>query len=313
MIMKIDPSEITPEKLFNQRRQFIKSLGIGIGGFSLFNYANPLFAQLAKIPKISTLQDTNTEKLSAFEDIVSYNNYYEFGTGKADPAKYSQKFNTDDWKIRIDGEVNKPITLNMDDLFKLASVEERIYRLRCVEGWSMVIPWAGIPLSTLIKKANPNSNAKYVQFSSIHRPSEMIGQNSNVLEWPYKEGLRLDEAMHPLTLLAVGIYGKPLTNQNGAPIRLVVPWKYGFKSIKAIVNIKLTEKMPLTTWVQANTEEYGFFANVNPEVDHPRWSQATERRIGDGLFSRRRKTEMFNGYGDQVASLYQGMDLRKYF
>ena len=201
----------------------------------------------------------------------------------------------------------------MDDILKLAPLEERIYRLRCVEGWSMVIPWAGIPLSSLLKKAGLTSNAKFVQFTSLHRPSEMLGQNSNVLDWPYTEGLRIDEAMHPLTLLGLGIYGKPLTNQNGAPVRLVVPWKYGFKSIKAIVNIKLTEKMPISTWMQANGREYGFYANVNPEVDHPRWSQATERRLGDGLFSKRRKTEMFNGYADQVASLYQGMDLRKYY
>jgi len=311
--MKVHPSEITPEHVFNHRRHFIKFLGVGLTGLGLLNYSRTSIAQLAKLPKINNTVEKGNEKVSAFEDIISYNNYYEFGTGKADPAKFAQKLNTDDWKVKIDGEVSRPITLSMDDIFKLATVEERVYRLRCVEGWSMVIPWAGIPLSALIKKANPTNNAKYVQFTTLHRPSEMLGQNTNILDWPYVEALRMDEAMNPLTLLAVGIYGKPLSNQNGAPIRLVVPWKYGFKSIKAIVNIKFTEKMPLTTWVQANSIEYGFFANVNPEVDHPRWSQATERRIGDGLFSKRRKTELFNGYADQVAYLYQGMDLQKNF
>lgn len=311
--MSINPSEITPEHIFLQRRKFMKQLGLGLGGLGYLTYASNAAAQLIKLPAIIESKEKSSEKISAYEDIISYNNYYEIGTGKSDPAKYAQQLNTQGWQIKIDGEVKQTITLDMDDILKLAPLEERIYRLRCVEGWSMVIPWAGIPLSSLLKKAGLTSNAKFVQFTSLHRPSEMLGQNSNVLDWPYTEGLRIDEAMHPLTLLGLGIYGKPLTNQNGAPVRLVVPWKYGFKSIKAIVNIKLTEKMPISTWMQANGREYGFYANVNPEVDHPRWSQATERRLGDGLFSKRRKTEMFNGYADQVASLYQGMDLRKYY
>ncbi len=309
--MSINPSEITPEHVFMQRRKFIKQFSLGVSGLGYLSFSGKSIAQLLKLPAISESKDKPADKLSAYEDIISYNNYYEFGTSKADPAKYAHQLNTQGWQIKIEGEVKQNITLDMDDIIKLAPLEERIYRLRCVEGWSMVIPWAGIPLSSLIKKAGPTSNAKFVQFTSLHRPSEMLGQNSNILDWPYTEGLRLDEAMHPLTLLALGIYGKPLTNQNGAPIRLVVPWKYGFKSLKAIVNIKLTEKMPVSTWMQANAREYGFYANVNPEVDHPRWSQATERRIGDGLFSKRRKTEMFNGYAEQVASLYQGMDLRR--
>lgn len=311
--MSINPSEITPEHIFLQRRKFMKQLGLGLGGLGYLTYASNAAAQLIKLPAIIESKEKSSEKISAYEDIISYNNYYEFGTGKSDPAKYAQQLNTQGWQIKIEGEVKQTITLDMDDILKLAPLEERIYRLRCVEGWSMVIPWAGIPLSSLLKKAGLTSNAKFVQFTSLHRPSEMLGQNSNVLDWPYTEGLRIDEAMQPLTLLGLGIYGKPLTNQNGAPVRLVVPWKYGFKSIKAIVNIKLTEKMPISTWMQANGREYGFYANVNPEVDHPRWSQATERRLGDGLFSKRRKTEMFNGYADQVASLYQGMDLRKYY
>ena len=311
--MSINPSEITPEHIFLQRRKFMKQLGLGLGGLGYLAYASNAAAQLIKLPTIIESKEKPVEKISAYEDITSYNNYYEFGTGKADPAKFAHQLNTQGWQIKIEGEVKQTITLDMDDILKLAPIEERIYRLRCVEGWSMVIPWAGIPLSSLLKKAGLTPNAKFVQFTSLHRPSEMLGQNANILDWPYTEGLRIDEAMHPLTLLGLGIYGKPLTNQNGAPVRLVVPWKYGFKSIKAIVNIKLTEKMPISTWMQANGREYGFYANVNPEVDHPRWSQATERRIGDGLFSKRRKTEMFNGYAEQVANLYQGMDLRKFF
>jgi sulfoxide reductase catalytic subunit YedY len=311
--MQLNPSDITPEEIFLKRRKLMQILGVGLGGLSYLTYAKLASAQLIKLPSITPGKDKTKEALTAYEDITSYNNYYEFGTSKSDPAKFAQQLNTQGWQIKIDGEVKQAITLDMDDLLKLAPLEERIYRLRCVEGWSMVIPWAGIPLASLLKKVAPTGNAKYVQFTSLHRPSEMLGQNSPILDWPYTEGLRLDEATHPLTLLALGIYGKPLSNQNGAPVRLVVPWKYGFKSIKAIVNIKLTEKMPISTWMQANSREYGFYANVNPEVDHPRWSQASERRIGDGLFSKRRKTEMFNGYAEQVASLYQGMDLAKYY
>jgi sulfoxide reductase catalytic subunit YedY len=253
------------------------------------------------------------DSTTPFKLATSYNNYYEFGTSKSDPADHAQGFKTTPWAITIEGEVHKPITLSMDDIRKLAPLEERIYRLRCVEGWSMVLPWAGIPLNALLKKVEPTGNAKFVEFISVERPSEMVGQRSNILNWPYREGLRLDEAMHPLTLLALGLYGKPLPNQNGAPVRLVVPWKYGFKSAKAIVKIRLVEKMPTSTWMQANSHEYGFYANVNPEVDHPRWSQATERVIGEGLFSKRRHTELFNGYGSEVESMYRNMNLGVYF
>jgi len=253
------------------------------------------------------------DALTPYKHITTYNNYYEFGTSKSDPYENSQSFKTDPWSITIEGEVNKPITLSLDEIIKLAPLEERIYRLRCVEGWSMVVPWIGIPLSALLKKVAINNNAKFVEFISVERPNEMVGQRTKILDWPYKEGLRIDEAMHPLTILAVGLYGKLLPNQNGAPIRLVVPWKYGFKSAKAIVKIRLTEKMPITSWMQANSNEYGFYSNVNPEVDHPRWTQATERAIGDGFLSKRRKTEMFNGYTSQVESLYRGMDLRRNF
>jgi sulfoxide reductase catalytic subunit YedY len=244
---------------------------------------------------------------------TSYNNYYEFGTSKTDPAENAQALKTTPWAITIEGEVHKPVTLSIDDILKIAPLEERIYRLRCVEGWSMVLPWAGIPLNALLKKAEIKGNAKFVEFVSVERPSEMIGQRSRILDWPYKEALRLDEAMHPLSLIVLGIYGKPLPSQNGAPVRLVVPWKYGFKSAKAIVKIRLVEKMPITTWMQANSNEYGFYSNVNPDVDHPRWSQATERVVGDGLFSKRRRTEMFNGYADEVESMYRNMDLRANF
>lgn len=307
----IPSSAITPESIYLQRRRFMQILGIGLGGLSVMGYARAASTQLLKWPTIPSAKPLANEKLTPYADITSYNNYYEFGTSKSDPAQFANQLNTQDWLIKIEGEVNQALTLNMDDVLKLAPLEERIYRLRCVEGWSMVIPWAGISLSHLLKKAGLNSRAQFVQFTTLHRPSQMMGQNSPILEWPYTEGLRIDEAMHPLTLLAMGIYGKPLSPQNGAPIRLVVPWKYGFKSIKAITHIRLTEKMPISTWMQANSKEYGFYANVNPLVDHPRWSQATERRIGDGLFSKRRKTELFNGYADQVASLYQGMDLAK--
>jgi len=258
-------------------------------------------------------KEREKEKLSSLKDITSYNNYYEFGTSKSDPYDYAEKLNIDPWSISIEGSVTKPLKLDLDELIKEMPLEERIYRLRCVEGWSMVIPWVGIPLHALLKKVSPNGNAKYVEFVSLKRPSEMIGQKDNMLDWPYTEGLRLDEAMHPLTLLAVGLYGKVLPKQNGAPIRLVVPWKYGFKSIKAITKIRLLEKMPISTWMKANPKEYGFYANVNPKVDHPRWSQTTERRIGESLLTPRLKTQMFNGYQEEVAHLYQGMDLNRYF
>ncbi len=250
------------------------------------------------------------EKKTGFKDATTYNNYYEFGTDKSDPAKNAASLLPHPWKIKVEGEVNKPAEYDLDDLLKQSKFEERIYRHRCVEAWSMVIPWIGIPLADLIKKFEPTSKAKYVAFTTLYSPDQMPGQKRSVLQWPYVEGLRLDEAMHPLTILAVGMYGKVLPNQNGAPIRLIVPWKYGFKGIKSIVNIRFTEQQPPTTWNIMAPREYGFYANVNPNVDHPRWSQAKERRIGEFF---KRKTLLFNGYADQVQSLYTGMDLRKNF
>ena len=311
---EIPSSEITPENIYHERRLFFKSLGIAASSVAfLAASSKQVMAGVNVLPNFIHASNANEELLTPFKHITSYNNYYEFGTSKTDPAENAHTLKTDPWSIKIEGEVEKPLILSLDEIIKLAPLEERIYRLRCVEGWSMVVPWVGIPLSALIKKASPNSNAKFVEFISVSRPQEMVGQRSNVLDWPYSEGLRIDEAMHPLTILAVGLYGKLIPNQNGAPVRLVVPWKYGFKSAKAIVKIKLTEKMPATSWMKANSSEYGFYSNVNPEVDHPRWSQATERAIGDGFLSKRRKTEMFNGYTKEVESLYRGMDLRRYF
>jgi len=310
---KIPASDITPEHIYNDRRNFIKNLGLILGSSALSTLANTSFGALNSLPSFAQAKNHGNEKLTSLKDITSYNNYYEFGTSKSDPHDHADLLKIDPWSISIEGSVAKPLKLDVDDLIKLIPIEERIYRLRCVEGWSMVIPWVGIPLHSLLKKVSPTGNAKYVEFVSLKRPSEMIGQKDDMLDWPYTEGLRLDEAMHPLTILAVGLYGKVLPKQNGAPIRLVVPWKYGFKSIKAITKIRLVEKMPVSTWMKANSKEYGFFANVNPEVDHPRWSQATERRIGESLLAPRLKTEMFNGYQKEVAHLYQGMDLSKYF
>ena len=312
-IKKIPSSEITPEHIYNDRRNFIKNLGLILGSTALSAFANKSFAALHTLPSFAQAKEREKEKLSSLKDITSYNNYYEFGTSKSDPYDYAEKLNIDPWSISIEGSVAKPLKLDLDELIKEMPLEERIYRLRCVEGWSMVIPWVGIPLHTLLKKVSPNGNAKYVEFVSLKRPSEMIGQKDDMLDWPYTEGLRLDEAMHPLTILAVGLYGKVLPKQNGAPIRLVVPWKYGFKSIKAITKIRLVEKMPISTWMKANPKEYGFYANVNPKVDHPRWSQTTERRVGESLLTPRLKTQMFNGYQEEVAHLYQGMDLNRYF
>ena len=312
-IKKILSSEITPEHIYNDRRNFIKNLGLILGSTALSAFANKSFAALHTLPSFAQAKEREKEKLSSLKDITSYNNYYEFGTSKSDPYENAEKLNIDPWSISIEGSVTKPLKLDLDELIKEMPLEERIYRLRCVEGWSMVIPWVGIPLHALLKKVSPNGNAKYVEFVSLKRPSEMIGQKDDMLDWPYTEGLRLDEAMHPLTLLAVGLYGKVLPKQNGAPIRLVVPWKYGFKSIKAITKIRLVEKMPISTWMKANPKEYGFYANVNPKVDHPRWSQTTERRVGESLLTPRLKTQMFNGYQEEVAHLYQGMDLNRYF
>ena len=312
-IKKIPSSEITPEHIYHDRRNFIKNLGLILGSTTLSAFANKSFAALHTLPSFAQAKERDKEKLSSLKDITSYNNYYEFGTSKSDPYDYAEKLNIDPWSISIEGSVTKPLKLDLDELIKEMPLEERIYRLRCVEGWSMVIPWVGIPLHALLKKVSPNGNAKYVEFVSLKRPSEMIGQKDDMLDWPYTEGLRLDEAMHPLTILAVGLYGKVLPKQNGAPIRLVVPWKYGFKSIKAITKIRLVEKMPISTWMKANPKEYGFYANVNPKVDHPRWSQTTERRVGESLLTPRLKTQMFNGYQEEVAHLYQGMDLNRYF
>ncbi len=310
---KIPSSEITPEHIYNDRRNFIKNLGLILSSTALSTFTNTGFAALNTLPSFIQSKDHGNEKLTSFKDITSYNNYYEFGTSKSDPQDHAHLLKIDPWSISIEGSVAKPLKLDIDELIKLIPIEERIYRLRCVEGWSMVIPWIGISLNSLLKKVTPTGNAKYVEFVSLKRPSEMIGQKDDMLDWPYTEGLRLDEAMHPLTILAVGLYGKVLPKQNGAPIRLVVPWKYGFKSIKAITKIRLVEKMPISTWMKANPKEYGFYSNVNPEVDHPRWTQATERRIGESLLSPRLKTQMFNGYKEEVAHLYQGMDLNKNF
>ncbi|QDC90417.1 protein-methionine-sulfoxide reductase catalytic subunit MsrP [Candidatus Methylopumilus universalis] len=310
---KIPSSEITPEHIYNDRRNFIKNLGLILSSTALSTFTNTGFAGLNTLPSFIQSKDHGNEKLTSFKDITSYNNYYEFGTSKSDPQDHAHLLKIDPWSISIEGSVAKPLKLDIDELIKLIPIEERIYRLRCVEGWSMVIPWIGIPLNSLLKKVTPTGNAKYVEFVSLKRPSQMIGQKDDMLDWPYTEGLRLDEAMHPLSFLAVGLYGKVLPKQNGAPIRLVVPWKYGFKSIKAITKIRLVEKMPISTWMKANPKEYGFYSNVNPEVDHPRWTQATERRIGESLLSPRLKTQMFNGYKEEVAHLYQGMDLNKNF
>jgi sulfoxide reductase catalytic subunit YedY len=263
-----------------------------------------------KIDGITKSSFSTTEAVTPYKDVTNYNNYYEFSTEKDEPAKLARNFRTRPWKVKIDGQVEKKQELDVDTIIKMAPPEERIYRHRCVEGWSIVVPWIGFSLSELIKRVNPTSKAKFVEFTTILDPSQMPGQQRQVLEWPYVEGLRMDEAMHPLALLCFGMYGEDLPNQDGAPIRLVVPWKYGFKSAKAIVRIRFTDKQPLNTWQASAPREYGFYSNVNPNVDHPRWSQAKERRLGEFL---KRPTLMFNGYGDQVASLYSGMDLKKNF
>lgn len=314
----ITASEITPRNIFESRREFIRNMAVGtVASAAMIEMASrEAFAASgdaqkfnAKINPAYALQ----EKKTSYKDATTYNNFYEFGTDKADPAVNANTLKTRPWTVSIEGEVKKPMTLDIDALLKLAPIEERVYRLRCVEGWSMVIPWMGYSLAELIKKVEPTSNAKYVEFISLADKRQMPGVNSRVLQWPYTEGLRLDEAMHPLAMISLGMYGEMLPKQNGAPIRLVVPWKYGFKSAKSIVKIRFTKEQPRTSWNISAPDEYGFFSNVNPEVDHPRWSQASERRIGDdGFFTRKRKTLMFNGYSE-VASLYSGMDLKKFF
>lgn len=312
----IQASEITPPEVFRARRQFMQAGGAG--GLALLSASAS--AQAAGDPHAQKLAARANpsyrldDKLTSYQDITTYNNFYEFGTDKADPARNAHSLQTQPWKVSVEGEIAHPGVYDLDALLKLAPQEERIYRLRCVEGWSMVIPWIGYPLAELIKRVGPNGNAKYVQFISLADPKQMPGLSSHVLDWPYSEGLRLDEAMNPLALLTFGLYGQVLPKQDGAPVRIVVPWKYGFKSAKSIVKIRFVEKQPPTSWNTYAASEYGFYSNVNPEVDHPRWSQASERRIGEGgFFTPKRKTLMFNGYGQQVASLYQGMDLRKNF
>lgn len=305
------PSEITPPDVYEARRRFLR-LGAGslVAATGLAALSPAVARANAKLPNVSKGPFSTQEALTPYESVTAYNNFYEFGTDKEDPARLAASLKPRPWQVAIDGEVAKPGVYEVDDLIRQHALQERVYRLRCVEAWSMVIPWVGIPLSEVLKRVEPNSRAKYVRFETLLDPQQFPGQRRRVLDWPYVEGLRIDEALHPLTLLAVGLYGEVLPNQNGAPIRLVVPWKYGFKSIKSIVKISLTEQQPLTSWAKSGPNEYGFYANVNPRVDHPRWSQARERRIGD-LF--KRDTVMFNGYADEVARLYGGMDLKKFF
>lgn len=317
-------SEITPRPVYERRRELLRLMAAGAAGSVLAGWAardahaqavaRP--GQLAPLPAQPSrvLGAQSMEKLTEYKDATSYNNFYEFGTDKADPARNSGRFQTQPWSVSIEGLVKQPRTYALEDLLKLSAQEERIYRLRCVEGWSMVIPWVGYSLSELIRRVEPLGSAKYVEFVTAADPKTMPFVGSRVLEWPYVEGLRMDEAMHPLTLLSFGMYGEVLPKQNGAPVRLVVPWKYGFKSGKSIVKIRFTETEPRTAWNKSAPQEYGFYSNVNPNVDHPRWSQATERRIGeDGLFAKKRKTLMFNGYEAQVGQLYAGMDLKKFY
>jgi len=320
-------SEITPESLYVRRREFIKNAVLGVGTAAVFGSGlvwlvgqrpppdapdQPPLAEPAAVaaePPAPGQYDTD-EPMTAYQSVTTYNNYYEFGIEKEDPARNAHTLQTRPWTISVEGEVARPQTIDVDTLLHWFTPEQRVYRMRCVEAWSMVIPWLGFPLADLIKRLEPTGNAKFIEFTTLLDQKQMPGQTDPILKWPYVEGLRLDEAMHPLTLIAVGLYGKMLPNQNGAPLRLVVPWKYGFKGVKSIVKIRLTDTQPKTTWALAAPREYGFYANVNPAVDHPRWSQATERRIGDFT---RRKTLPFNGYADQVASLYADMDLRRNF
>jgi len=317
------PSEITPAARFHGRRAWLQQMAAGSAGLAMAGWAardaRAAVQAPGKLPALASVSSTvagaqSMEKLTSYEHVTGYNNYYEFGTQKSEPAVYAKSLKPRPWSVVVEGEVAKPGRFDLDMLLKLAPMEERIYRLRCVEGWSMVIPWIGWSLSELIRRVEPTGNAKYVQFETLADPKQMPGLGSPVLDWPYVEGLRMDEAMHPLTMLVFGVYGEVLPNQNGAPLRLAVPWKYGFKSGKSIVRIRFTEKQPKTSWNEVAPSEYGFYSNVNPDVDHPRWSQATERRIGeDGLFAKKRKTLMFNGYEAQVGALYAGMDLRKLF
>ena len=311
----IPPSDITPASHYHDRRRFLKAVAVtgaaivsgAVEPGSLLAEDDPQHGQWKRKP--GGRYDTD-EKITPYKDITTYNNFYEFGSGKEDPSEHAGSLRTKPWSVKIDGEVRKPATYHLEDLLKPYKLEDRIYRHRCVEGWSMVIPWLGFPIADIIKKVQPTSRAKFVKFTTLFDPEQMPAQKTSLLPWPYVEGLRMDEAMHPLAIFAVGLYGEQLPNQDGAPFRVVVPWKYGFKSIKSIVRISFVEKQPLTTWNDVAPSEYGFYSNVNPEVDHPRWSQKFERRIGEFF---KRRTLMFNGYGNQVAGLYTGMDLRKYF
>jgi methionine sulfoxide reductase catalytic subunit len=313
-------SEITPQRVYQERRRLIQAAALTLAlpaGFGISHAqttARP--GKLAALPaaRSAVAGAVTMEKATPYTDATTYNNFYEFGTDKSDPAKYAGSLKPRPWSVAIEGEVKKPFTLDLDALMKLSAMEERIYRLRCVEGWSMVIPWVGYSLAELIKRAEPTSNAKFVQFVTLADKAQMPGLSSSVLDWPYVEALRIDEAMHPLAMLAFGMYGEVLPNQSGAPLRVVVPWKYGFKSGKSLVKIRFVDKQPKTSWEVSAPQEYGFYSNVNPKVDHPRWSQATERRIGeDGLFAKKRPTLMFNGYEPQVGQLYAGMDLKKFY
>jgi methionine sulfoxide reductase catalytic subunit len=317
MLIKNNPdiksSEITIEEDYLNRRKFIKFSLATVGGMALKStalFAGEKGSYLAELKNVKKSKFSTTEEKNSWENVTTYNNFYEFGTAKEEPAENAHTLKPKPWKVQISGHCNKPGNYDVDELIKNNQLEERIYRLRCVEAWSMVIPWIGIPLKTIIDMAAPTSKAKFIEFTTLDDPKQMPGLNSYVLQWPYIEGLRMDEAMNPLTILAVGLYGRVLPNQNGAPIRLVVPWKYGFKSIKSIVKIRFVEKRPVNTWNIAAPREYGFFANVNPNVDHPRWTQKRERRLGNFF---KQDTEMFNGYGEQVAHMYSNLDLRKWF
>ena len=316
--LRIRASQITDEAVYRDRRRLLAGMAalpaLGLPGCADADAPPP--ATVPVSPAQARAGFRTSEELTTYRDITTYNNYYEFGTGKADPSNAPRTLDTDPWTVSVAGECEKPGQFSVDGLLKGLTREERVYRLRCVEGWSMVIPWLGVPLGPVLKRFAPTSKAKYVAFTTLADPKQMPGLAYPALDWPYREGLRIDEAMHPLTLLATGLYGKPLLQQNGAPIRLVVPWKYGFKSIKSIVRIEFVEDMPFTSWNDAQSSEYGFFSNVNPRVDHPRWSQATERRIagtGSKLFAERIPTRLYNGYAVQVASLYAGMNLKKWF
>ncbi|TAK07266.1 protein-methionine-sulfoxide reductase catalytic subunit MsrP [bacterium] len=308
----IKSSEITNKQIYLNRRKFLLQVSTAVAmvstGFAFSSLLTPKKAHAGiKLTGVRKGNFSTDEPLNSLKDITTYNNFYEFGTDKYSPAQNAKTLVTRPWTVAVEGEIKRPKLYDIDELMKISPLEERIYRLRCVEGWSMVIPWIGFPLNALVKRVEPTSKAKFIELTTLHDPKQMPGQRWGVLDWPYVEGLRMDEAMHPLTILGVGLYGEVLPNQNGAPIRLTVPWKYGFKSIKSIVRIRFVEQQPVTAWMKAAPHEYGFYSNVNPEVDHPRWSQARERRIGEFT---KRKTLMFNGYADQVAHLYQGMDLK---